>query len=32
MKNRIIFVPLCIVLGLLVVLQGCNFSSGESSD
>jgi hypothetical protein len=32
MKNRIILIPLSIVLGLLVALQGCNFSSSQSSD
>ncbi len=32
MKNRLFLVPLCILLGLLVMLQGCNFTSSESSD
>jgi hypothetical protein len=32
MKNRIVLIPLCIVLGLLVALQGCNFSSSESGN
>ena len=31
MKNRI-SISLCIVLGLSIVLQGCNFTSSESSD
>jgi hypothetical protein len=32
MKNRKVIIPLCIVLGLLVALQGCNFSTSGSSD
>lgn len=32
MKNRIFLVPLCIVLGLLVVLQGCTIFSSQTSD
>ncbi len=32
MKNRLFLIPLCILLGLLVMLQGCNFTSSESSE
>ena len=32
MKNRLFLIPLCILLALLVMLQGCNFTSSESSD
>jgi hypothetical protein len=32
MKNRLFLVPLCILLGLLVLLQGCNFTSSESNE
>ena len=32
MKNRIILIPLFFLLAMLLVLQGCNFTTGESNE
>ena len=32
MKNRIILIPLFFLLAMLLVLQGCNFKTGESNE